>query len=90
MLDSILNFLQIAYKIARDQFPGKLRETFLVLSDSEPKPSPDLGARSLSLEARPRDPRDRGRKHHRESDSMSVGSSSAKKPDKTRSAEKRK
>ena len=82
-------FLQIAYKIARDQFHGKLRETFLVLSDDEPKPDQDLGARRLSLDPRPERSRDRGRKHPRDSDTMSVDSF-AKKPDKSKSAEKRK
>ena len=85
--------LQIAYRIARDQFPERLRETFLVLSDDEPRPEPQLEARRLSLDP-PRDPRperSQGRKHPRDQDSMSVDSASnAKKPDQSKSGEKRK
>lgn len=73
---------QIAYKIAREQFSTRLRETFLVLSDDEPRPE----ASQLSLEPLG-DPRRAGRKHPRESDSMSTDSY-AKKADKSRSAEK--
>ena len=89
---------KIAYKIAREQFSGRLRETFLVLSDDEPRPAPQLEARRLSLEPRLQDPRgdqrgrrDKSRKHPRESDSMSIESSSnPKKADQSSSAEKRK
>ena len=81
---------QIAYRIARDQFADRLRELFLVLSDDEPVPLPQLEARRLSLDPRTRE-RQAGRKHHREADSMSNESSSnPKKPDQTRSSEKRK
>ena len=89
--------MQIAYQIARAQFPNRLRETFLVLSDDEPRPPPALEARRLSLEPRVQDPRvqesrpDRGAKHRREPDSMSVDSASiAKRADQSRSAEKSK
>ena len=89
--------LQIAYRIARDQFAGRLKETFLVLADDGPRPDqvPQLEARRLSLEPGVQDPRrdrrERNRKHPRESDSMSVDSASnAKKADQTRSSEKRK
>ena len=92
---NILCIFQIAYRIARDQFPERLRETFLVLSDDEPQPEPRLEARRLSLDP-PRDPRG-GRGGHsrkrdqRDQDSMSVDSASnAKKPDQSRSVEKRK
>ena len=93
LFDSIVWF-QIAYRIARDQFPGLLSQTFLVLSDDEPQPV-QLGARRLSLDpvGDPRtNRRDRGsRKHPRDPDSMSVESSSnPKKPDQTKSAEKKK
>ena len=82
------SFLQIAYKIAREQFPNRLRETFLVLTDN-PRPDLPIEARRLSLD--PRDRREAGKKHRRESDSMSVGSvSNSKKPDQSRSSEKRK
>ena len=97
---SFISLLKIAYKIAREQFAGRLRETFLVMSDDEPRPAPQLEARRLSLEpaAALQDPRtdqrnrrEKTRKHPRESDSMSVESSSnPKKADQTRSAEKRK
>ena len=89
-------FLQIAYRIARDQFSGRLKELFLVLSDDEPRPVPSLTARRLSLDPVTdprREGRDRqaGRKHHREPDSMSVESASnPKKPDQTKSGEKKK
>ena len=76
---------QIAYKIAREQFSGRLRETFLVLSDEEPKLIQQPEASQLTLQ----DPRRNARKHPRDSDSMSVDSH-AKKADKTRSAEKHK
>ena len=57
-----------------------------MLSDDEPRPEPQLEARRLSL-----DPRKQGRKHRRDDDSMSVESTShSKKPDQTRSSEKRK
>ena len=78
---------QIAYQIARDQFAGRLRETFLILSDDEPRPVavPSQETNRLSLDPR----RDRGSKHRRESDSMSVGSSSnPKRADQASSAEK--
>ena len=83
--------LQISYRVAREQFSNRLRETFLVLDDDEPRPVAQLEAGGLSL----RDPRPGGRepgqKHRRESDSMSVSSNaSAKKQDRTRSSEKRK
>ena len=79
--------LQIAYQIARQQFSNRLKETFLVLSDDEPRPEPQLEARRLSLEHKVQDPR-RGLKR-RDQDEMSVESSSnAKKTDKTKSAEK--
>ena len=86
--------LQIAYRIARDQFQGQLRELFLVLNDDEPQPDSQLEARRLSLDP-VQDPRTRsreaGRKHPREQDAMSVESvSNPKKPDQTRSHEKRK
>ena len=88
---SFIIILQIAYRIARDQFPERLRETFLVLSDDEPRQEAPLEARRLSLDP-PRDPRsDRSRRRQREQDSMSVDSASnAKKPDQTKSGEKRK
>ena len=78
--------MQIAYRIAREQFKDRLNETFLVLTDDQPKAGPSLEARGLSLE----DPR-RDRRRRRESDTMSVESGTiAKKPDQTRSAEKQK
>ena len=87
-VDSRLFHLQIAYKIAREQLPGRLRETFLVLSDDEPRPVGRLEASGVSLETVRRD---RGQKHRRGSESMSVDTAvNAKKPDKTRSSEKRK
>jgi hypothetical protein len=70
-----------------------MRETFLVLNDDEARPDQDLEARRLSLEpAASQDPgRERGNKHRRDSDEMSVGSeSTSKRPDKTKSSEKRK
>ena len=88
----LIRLFQIAYRIARSQFEGRLREVFLVLDDDEPRPEPHLEARRLSLDP-PRDPRTReqGRKHPRDADSMSVGSASnPKKPDQSRSSEKRK
>ena len=87
--------LQIAYRIARDQFNGRLQELFLVLSDDEPQPV-NIEARRLSLD-HPRDPRpsgssrEVGHKHRRDPDSMSVDSATnPKKPDQSRSTEKRK
>ena len=68
---------------------------FLVMSDDEPHPGPkpQLEARRLSLEP-VRDPRvserSQGRKHRRDPDSVSMESVGAKKPDQSRSAEKRK
>ena len=91
--------LQIAYRLSGDQFRGRLKETFLVLSDeTTPGADPAPEARRLSLDpvVQPRDPRSgastrsNARKHQRESDSMSVDSSYSKKPDQTRSSEKRK
>ena len=82
--------LQIAYKIAREQFPNRLRETFLVLNDDEPKPV-QMDARRLSLEPANDLTSRQSRKHRRDPDSMSVESGShPKKPDQTRSTEKRK
>ena len=88
-------FVQISYRIARDQFSSRLRETFLVLDDDEPRPAVQLEATGLSLQPSVSDPRPGGRepgqKHRRDTDSMSVGSTaSAKKPDRTRSSEKKK
>ena len=96
----VLLFLcfQIAYKIAREQFSGRLQETFLVLSDDPSSSSsiaPQSVARRLSLEQQVQDPRsgsrEASRKHPRGSDSASSDSSViAKRPDQTRSSEKRK
>ena len=62
-----------------------------MLSDDEARPVavPNLEARQLSLDPRlPDSRRDRGHKHRRESDSMSVESgANAKKADQSRSAE---
>ena len=82
-------FFQIEYKIARGGFSGRLKETFLVLSDDEARAPEPPEAGSLSLGARLRDPRrDRGQKNPRAaSDTMSVDSQ-AKRADKTRSGEK--
>ena len=96
LLNSVFVYcFQIAYRIAREQFSGRLRETFLVLNDDEPKPVDQPEASGLSLHpvhhravTDPRN-RDRGRKHGRGSDSMSV-ESNAKKPDQSCSAEKNK
>ena len=60
-----------------------------MLSDDEPRPVSSLTARRLSLEP-VADPRRAGPKHQREQDSMSVDSSSnPKKPDQTKSGEKK-
>lgn len=86
----VLLVFQIAYSIARAQFSGRLKETFLVLSDDEPRPvdQPEASGLSLQPQRHPVDPRSHGKKHSRGSDSMSVGSN-AKKPDQTKSAEKK-
>ena len=93
----VFSFLQIPYKLARDQFADRLHETFLVLTDDAPPADidPSPAARRLSLSTPVHDPRpgghSRGRKHHRESDSMSTDSASnPKKVDQTKSVEKRK
>ena len=82
-------FFKIAYKIAREGFSGRLKETFLVLSDDEPRPaSSQVGASGLDR-SRLQDPR-RGQKHQLNDDAMSVESGAAKKQDQTRSNEKNK
>lgn len=78
--------MQIAYQIVREGFSGRLRETFLVLSDDEPRPEPQAegGEPSGAQDSR------RGQKHHMEVDDeeASVPTVAPKKPDQTRSHEK--
>ena len=84
-------FLQIAYKLAREQFAGRLSETFLVLADDEPRQESQAEVSHSHHEGHSRDPRrdrEAGRKHPR-ADSMSVDSqTNSKKPDQSKSAEK--
>ena len=85
--------LQIAYKLAREQFKDRLNETFLVLYDDEPQQEgPHPEARRLSLDQRVVDPRrEAGSRKHPRDDAISVESeSNPKKADKSRSTEKNK
>ena len=80
----ILSFLfQIAYRIASNKFPGKLSETFLVLSD-DAQPADDEGGEFQTQG------RGRGQKYPRDEDQMSVESHGSKRQDVVSSAEKNK
>ena len=81
---------QIAYKLAREQFAGRMKETFLVLEDDSPTPEPALAARRLSLESVADPRRDGASRKHLRSDSSMESSSNPKKADQSRSTEKSK
>ena len=51
----VCSSFQIAYQIARSQFSGRLKETFLVMSDDEPRPVVQPEASRMSLEERVKD-----------------------------------
>ena len=86
-------FFKIAYQIAREGFSGRLRETFLVLNDDEPRPVRQAdeagGAGPGGDLSRSQDLR-RGQKHHMEvdDDATSPPSVAPKKQDQSRSNEK--